>query len=381
MIDFLQANPYELPGKVRLQFTPTTGNYVRVWAIDAPTASKVKGQVEADTQTNRVQVFEGGTADTWEAELDKGGAYVFVLQEYQQGSASFTGGYDGDPRGGNTALTQVGAEVERTVYIGERLSMQLGTGSHGFANLVLYVWNDTIRQTTVALHGETTPAVLHISTATTDRLATRRRAETAALDATVQTSIAALIDLPVDLLLPNASTLVIQMVLLIKNHMTNEPGDYHTVGDGVNSVEIGNLPKANAAVYSTPEAFARAARVLSNRLRAHMENESDGAGDYHAEPDFANAIIASPPPPGSSRMPEVWASIADVYRAYEAHRLNDDVHDLADTDNALFPTLDPLLVVHRDFLLAMQPLAPAAPAVTNPGVTQAAQLGFELEPR
>jgi hypothetical protein len=376
MIDFLQANPYELPGNVRLQFTPTTGNYVRVWLLDAPTASKLKGEIAKDTQNNRVQAFEGGTADTWEVELDKGGAYVFVLQEYQQGSADFTGGYDGDPRGGFTAETKVGDEVERTVYIGERLSMQLGTGSHGFANLVLYVWDATIRQTTVALHGETTPAILHTSAATTDRLATRRRAETAALDATVQASIAALIDLPVANLVPNAETLVAEMVDKTVKHMTNEPQNYHAAGDGVNSVEVSNLPKTG---LSTPEAFARAARVLSNRLRAHMENESDGGAEYHGEPDFANVIIASPPPPGSSRMPEVWASIADVHRAYEAHRLS-GVHALADTDNNIETSLDPLLVVHRDFLLAMQPLSPAPPATTNPGVTAAAQLGFELEP-
>lgn len=367
-IVMLQDQPYQLPGpNIPIKFAPTVGDFVRVWVTAAPEGSKLEQLLAQDTQNERVEVFAGAAADTWTVELDEGGAYVFILQEYQKGG-TFRGGYEGDPSGYGTE-TKIGLEIPQTIYIGERMSMRLGTGSHGFADLVVYVWDGTIRQTTISLHDETTPAVLNPTT---------RRAHAAVYSSTVAASVAALIDLPTADLLPNVTALVAEMISEIPKHFENTSGVWHTSADIINSVEIEDLPTAP----TTPEGFARAARVLSLRLSRHMENETDGAErGRHAYPDFVNALIASPPPPGSSRLVDIWASVADVYRAYEAHRQLADVHAIADTVNRLTTTLDPLLVIHRDFLEAMLPLSPPAPAVANPGVTELAQLGFIPNPR
>jgi hypothetical protein len=94
-----QDQPYQLPGvDIPIKFVPTTGNFVRVWVTAAPKGSKLEGLLALDTQNARVQVWgdvakgEGGVTDTWHVELDKGGAYVFTLQEYQRGGAIFQGG-------------------------------------------------------------------------------------------------------------------------------------------------------------------------------------------------------------------------------------------------------------------------------------------------
>jgi hypothetical protein len=372
-----QDQPYQLPkADIPIKFTPTTGNFVRVWVTAAPKGSKLEGRLALDTQNARVQVWgdaakgEGGVSDTWHVELDKGGAYVFTLQEYQRGGSSFQGGYEGDPSG-YTTETKIGAEVSQSIYIGERMSMRLGTGSHGFADLIVYAWAGTIRQTTIALHEETTPAVLNPTT---------RRAEAAVYSSTVAASVAALIDLPTADLLPNIDALIDEMIDAIPDHFGNVGGVWHGalgVPDTINGTEIANLPRAP----TVPEGFARAAQVLRLRLSRHMENESDGSeSDRHTYPDFANALIAQSPPPGSSNPATIWAAIADVWRAYEAHRQLAAVHNVADTTNRLLTTLDPLLVIHRDFLEAMLPLSPTAPSIANPGVTDLAQLGFQPDP-
>jgi hypothetical protein len=365
----VQDQPYQLPGMIPIKFTPSAGNFVRVWVTAAPKDSKLEGLLAQDTQNNRVEVHAGATADIWTVELDKGGAYVFLFQEYQKGSTTFRGGYGGDPSAYSTE-TKVGVELSRTIYIGERVSMKLGTGAHGYADLVLYCWEGTIRQTTIALHGETTPAVLSPTSA---------RVEAAVYSSTVAASVAALIDLPVSSLLSKLTNMVAEMIADIPKHMNNTGGAWHTGpggGDSDNDTEIERLPTAPG----TPEGFARVARILNQRLSLHMQNGSDGGGGYHAYPDFANALIADPPPPGSSNMVNAWASIADVYRAYEAHRQDAAVHGTADTVNVLATTLDPLLVIHRDFLEAVLPLSPPAPVVSNPGVIDLAQLGFRPDP-
>jgi hypothetical protein len=354
---------YPLPGLVSIRFTPTTGNFVRVWATVAPQGSDYRRKLDSVSDVGRVVVFAGGITEVFWANLDVGGRYQFICQEYTHMASVFGGGYQRDPDSYPTE-TAVGAEVTTNIYIGERLTHRLGTGRYGFGDLVLWVWNDTVRFTSVQVHGETTPAVINPTTA---------RAEVAANSSAVETAALNLVDQTTTALMGNIQSLLADMRSEIPLHFNNNAGAYHAVGaDTENDSAIENIPLNP----STPEGYAFAARVIAQRLERHM---GDVDNDWHTTSDYINAML-TPIPATSADMPSVWAAVADIYRAYEAHRVTtSSIHALQDTTNNLTVTPGNLLILHRDFLDAMQDLQPTAPEEANPAATDLFQWGFNRE--
>jgi hypothetical protein len=357
------AQDYPIPGIVPVTFVAPppaaapVGDYVRVWVTSAPVGSTYRGYLDANTYIDRAMVFDGGVKATWDAVMDVGGKYTFTLQEYDFIATDFGGGYYRDPDSWPVETKQ-GAEFSESLYIGERLVHRLGAAEYGYADLILWVWNATIRKTTVQVHGETTPAIINPTTA---------RAEAAAYSSTVETTMETFVDQTAAALLTNIATMITEMVLDIPNHMNNNGGAYHVAPDNDNQTEIKNLPNDP----STPAGYATAARVLVQRLLDHM---SDRDNTWHTYPDYTNHLI-TPIPSSALDMPAIWAAIADVYRAYEAHR-SFAGHGANDVTNNLATALDTLLTLHRDFLAALRPLTPVTPATANPATTTLAQWGF-----
>jgi hypothetical protein len=355
---------YPLPGSVAIDVATTGGgDFARLWITDAPPDSALKKQL-TKSGAGRIELATVDNGKRYTLEADIGGGYVFAAQEYTKGASTYGGGYQGDPNS-YTTETKVGSESAVTVYVGERMTHRLGCATRGFATLVVYVFDGTIRETTAPVHGEATPSVVDPTTVA---------AKTAANDATLVASVAALVDVAASALMPNLGTLVNEMITDIPAHMNNTGGSFHTAPDTDNDTAIENLP----GTPGTPDSLAHSARVIMERLTLHQTNGVDNSDSHHDKtkgPDYENAIIA--PRPGSAAgMPAVLGAVADIYRAYEAHRQDSDYHQANDTTNTLATTFDPLLVIHRDFLEAFLPLSPTAPANLNPGAVRLGQYGF-----
>lgn len=374
---------YALPGDaVPLTATVSTAaNFVRLWCTDAPNGSALKDRLLKEN-VERVEIlppktqFPGGIfiGKPFEVQLDRGGRYTFVGQEYTIGATTTGGGYSNDPQG-YASLTAIGAEQTLYVYLGQRMTQRIGSSAYGLGSLLVHVWNNTIRETTVAIHGVASPAIINTTTP---------RALAAASASGVQTQLDAIKNAAVSVLAPNLQTLVAEMVSKIPDHFNNANAPIGTffhgtaIGganpDTVNGTEIQNL----STRCSTPTGMAKAAQILSGRLRLHMGNGPDGSTVYHEDADYTNALISDGG--GSDSDPAgAISAIADVYRAYEAHRADATSHALADTFNTLTTAPGPLLLLHKEFLAAMTGLSPAAAGGAQTATTVLSSYGFRLE--
>jgi hypothetical protein len=354
-----------LPGIVRVQLTTTVGNYARVWATSAPRGSSYAEQIaDAATDVARLEVITDAHGSHHELPLDVGGVYVFTAQEFTR--TDDDSGYPLDPRG-LPAETKNGAETTIYVRVANRLTQRIGSKEHGYATLLLYVQDDAILTTSRAVHGVDSPAIID---------PTSQRAEIAAQSTTVAASLAALKSASGTNLSSGLSALITEIKADLPGHFNDAA--VHAAADTTNDTDIENLPDDP----STPEGYAQAAAVIARRLSAHMSNiggSAVGAGGFHSDPDYTNAIIANTPPRGSQSMAEAWASIGDSVRAFNAHSLEGSpIHTVADT-RQIAASVNPLLTIHKDFLAAMQPLAPTVPANMNEAAVRMMQLGFTLE--
>lgn len=353
----------------------TDVNYVRLWVTDAPPGSRYRALLDqsgADRVPIGVDVgfFTTGRADLQDAgdagafdprkgvslELDVGGAYTFVGQEYVRGASSYGGGYAGSPDS-FVSETKVGSEQTLTVHAGTKLSSRVGVPEYGTAELVVWVWDDTIRPTTVAVHGEKTPAVVNA----------RGRAETAALSSTVIAALAALENKTASAVVGNLDTLAGEMKTDLVTHMASAV--FHSAADTTNDDEIRLL---NAAP-TTPAGHAQFISTVRNALDRHMRNLPTSITEVHkvsgnSTPDYANLLIAGAAP-NAADPTQILIAYADTFRAYEAHRASTAVHASADGSNVLSTALGELVTLHKTFLEAMRAMSPTAPTTTNEAET------------
>jgi len=367
------ATAYALPAEL-VEVTMTAGgasaNYARVWVTDAPEGSEYRKALDAATTATRVQVAEAfETDDNLQLKMEVGGAYTFQAQEYTKGAApAFGGGYDADPEGYATE-TKVGGEDTITLYVGQHLTSRVGAPGYGFATLNLWVWNATIRATNNTAHAAAgiTPSITGPS---------NDKAKTAAQAVTVATALAAMVDITAATALGSPNLVVAELAADIAAHMNNTGGTgSHGTVDSDNDTDLEHLPLT--PLPSTPVGYAISMSVIAPALRRHMQNQPGTAGQYHRDYDYTNLPVATVP--GSeSNMWTVMASVADTYRAYEAHRQDAVAHLAADGLNTITATLGPLLVLHRDFITAMTPAVPTVPTGMNPAVTTLVHTaGFE----
>lgn len=349
------------PVRVTLTLTESGTNFVRIWITDAPIGSEHRRKLD-EGSTTRIEVFAGAASDVWSFEGDRAGSYVFTAQEYTKGGLGFGGGYAGDRRADGRAPqqeTKVGAESLFSISLMQRLTMRLGAGENT-ATLALHVRGTTITATTIEAQGELTPAIVNPSSA---------RARTAAVSTDVVTALNALAETTGSDALGDLKTILNEMIDDFNAHRTQS--GVHSAND-TNNVVLAGFKNA-----STDAALIRSAAELVQKLDRHMRNDNAGAGTgtaaYHSAADHTNTLVTGPP---GSRA-QVIAALADVWRAYEAHRVQTGVHSSNDTTNTL-AALPKLLNLHRRFLEVVAAGTPSATAVDNAGaVTLMAGAGME----
>lgn len=326
------------------------GNYVRVWLTDAPSASKYKAEL-TDQQAPRLKQFEGGVADKWDFRPDVGGSYLFAIQEITRGT-TYGGGYKaapGYPGSGSYPGEVLVTESTATIRAGQRLEMPVGVGGDT-AKLGLYVWDATIRATTVGVHGEVTPALLNPSS---------DKARAAIAASTVVTALAALSGVAAATALGTLSTVANNIIDKFNAHRVQ--GGVHAANDTANVIS-GSFKNA-----SSPDALKKTIGEILKKLDRHMRNDDGngtGSTSYHTNADQTNTLIA--PPPGD--IAGCVVALADAWRAYEAHRVQGgSVHSSNDTTNTL-TALAALPDLHRAFLVQIQPASPTPPSTANSGV-------------
>lgn len=329
-----------------LSLTATAGNLVRVWCVDAPPGSKLRGELEA-TGATQVLVTAADAGREVPFTADKGGAYVFRVDELTKGASAYGGVYDTDPNKAPSETLLDSSEV--TLYFASPLTCALGVGQDT-AELLLYVRSEQIIATSLELHGVVSPVLRKTKTGL---------AKVAAESAAVRSAVRALVGSAASAGGDTAAWLN-SLLSAINLHLRQA---------GVHANEdLDNGVKEAFSNGTTTEAQKRVVAAIRKSLDGHMRNDDPsatppgtGTGDYHAgaggEVDWANALLSAAAPGDQL---SVLVSAADAYRAFEAHRLS-SVHDAPDTVNAAAAP-SPLLALHVAFVRQLATQSPSNPA-------------------
>lgn len=348
----------------------TAANFVRLWCVDAPVGSALKKRIDKSS-ASRVEISPpnapaaGGFSPgvVFDSQLEVGGRYTFVGQEYALGATTYGGGYSNAPDAFKTE-TLVGVEQTLVVDVGQRMSHRLGCSAYGTAQLLVYVWGGYIRETTMEIHRVVSPAIVNASTP---------RALSAASASGVLTQLALFTNIDVTTVATNLAVLVNELTNDLPLHFGNDMAGYHPAVDNDNDTEIDDLPLQ----LSTPNAVAKAAAVLYSRFRNHMSNGPTGADRYHR--NGAVYTLICDPTPSEADMAYTFAILADVVRCYETHRVDVSQHLVADVNHPIATALGPLLSLHRAFFSALASFSPTVAGGVQPGVAKLGSYGFKLE--
>lgn len=338
------------------------GNFVRLWCTAAPLGSQLRQQIDASS-SSREEIFSGDALPSSEPFLfkpDVPGKYTVVAQEYRRGATGYGGGYAGD-RNGFSSETKIGSETTSSLVFGQRLTMQLGV-SPDTATLVLYVWDDKVQATTFALHGERSPAIVSPSS---------DAAKNAAATLDTPTTMSAFVDQTATAILGSIDVVTVDMMNNFSAHFATT-GSVHAAADPYNGTST------SYAFPTSKKATLKTVAELLTGLQLHMATDQSrrtpfvssgqGTGSWHVVSgnvvaDNANILIATPP----TDMNGAYVAIADLWRAYEAHRQSTQVHTAADSANDL--SSPPMLMgLHVGFLILIQSSSPLPAETENPGV-------------
>lgn len=354
--------------QARVTFTPTTGNFVRVWCYDAPQGSSLRAELDDNDAPdlpleptpdnppkNRVRIdlraVPGGFE--WTFIPDKGGKFLVCIQEYNRGT-SFGGSYADDPAARREEV-EIGPLQLASVTVVQWVETKIGAVPDQ-ATLVLATHEDLIVGTNIETHGFRSPALVDPQTTA---------AESACAAPTVQSALSALAGMTAEAALGASAPVMTNLIDQFNDHLTQ--AGVHATDDVVHSIST------SLRNPGSPAGVERAVAEVQARLVAHMGNKdvSQVSEDaYHTESgDFV---------PGAGPI----NSVAALWRAYELHRVS-EVHAHEDTINALAP-LPPLLNLARLFIQAATEPAPEPedrPPVHSDGATLLVLgAGFREEP-
>jgi hypothetical protein len=374
-VTFTQFPTYPVPGKpVRLGFTATVGSYVKLFITDAPRDSEFYAKIQ-ETSANQLLVHSGDEADGFEFLPDVSGKYLFTVQDITKGASVYGGGYLHSPDGYKTETinsTQTGVTIEA----GTRCDMRCGYSGHEGV-IRFYIWEDTVRETNEETHGEATPAIVDT---------TSERVELAARSTNVVTALSNLIgQLDTTIIGTGAEAVFNDIRSNYADHIADvgAAGPFHANTDTDNGIDPS---------FANPDNPARLSQSVSEMLRVfsrHMQNDDPntapsrpGSGDYHQigganVTDYAHATTADQP---GSQADSVIA-LADLWWAYEAHRVSTAVHTAADTNNTLTALgVTSVWLVHQYLMTELAKTNPTAGATDNAGAIRvAAELGMTTE--
>jgi hypothetical protein len=349
----------------KLSFSATTGQRVRLFLTNAPVASKFKTQLN-ESSAGRVQIFQGDVGETHLFEADVPGAYTLLAQEIQV--PTFKGGFKGDTRGfldvgGGRGVEKILGEAETTIYMGDRVTVPLGTQPHT-ATLVMWVWGLHIVPTTVELHGEVSPDIIDPSTPI---------AKTAANSTAVRTTLAQLENQTAQLCALGGSdmaSILDEMINTLNAHFLNEPG-VHGAADTSN--EILDTWKSADSKGSVPDTVTKMLDSLTKHITTDAANSATvlsptfgrGTGSWHLgqRSDGRSKLLVQT----VSELQDSWVGMADIRRAYALHRTNTSLHNVPDA--TVMPTAPRLLAVHEAFLSVVASSEPPPAPDENPGAS------------
>lgn len=330
-------------------------NFVRVWVTAAPVGSEERKQLDAAGGTNRVEFYADLGDQAPKTFLPVvGGKYTFVAQEYTRASR---GGYERDPSGAG-AETKVGTEATLTLHVGQRVTQATGTDSNR-AEIVFWVWDDTVRRTFAAQHGEDSPRI------TAQNPSDRSRA--AMESSTVVAALTALIDQDVDDVIGDPAALISNFHTRWNAHVAS--ASFHGAADSDNALLQG------LATASSLEGLVSFVNKSLEVMRRHYTND-DGTG-----PDSAGYHDVSGKVHDWDNMPlftsvqdpsQAYVGFAELHRSYELHRADTGVHDSADT--TALSTLPLLMSIHEAFLQVLGDATTAAPPAQSDGVMKLIQV-------
>lgn len=340
--------------QIRLTFTADVGNFVRAWCTAAPAGSKLRGKLD-ENKSARVHVKDSDSGEAFDYTFDVAGAYQIAATELTKGAKPYGGGYQGAPDAERSE--SVIGETALTIYVAASIKSTIGHGQDT-ADLTLYVANDLIRETTLAVHGRATPAV---EKAKTDKAATAAEASA------VTTALAALIDTNASGALGDLSATATDIIDRFNAHIAS--GVFHNAGDvSDNKILVAFRNPVG------PEALKRSVSAILKALSAHIRNDSvttptgtgtrtwhlfgaDNRVDWQSMPLFES----------SATVADHVRALADAWRSFEAHRTS-AAHNTSDTTNTL-SALPLLIDVHRLFLTELASLSPNVPNTENPAKT------------
>ncbi len=333
---------------LRLTFDATTGNFVRVWCTAAPQGSKLRKKLD-ENKAARVHVFDCDSGKPTEFTLEAPGAYQLVATEFTKGAAPYGGGYQFAPNA-DQSETRIG-ETALTLYVATPLKSVLGIGADT-AELVLYVLNDTIRETTYSLHGVATPVIQKPKS---------QKAGIASADASLAAVVNSLIGEPASTAIGSLGQLATYFIDKYNFHVAST--GYHAAADADNSIP------ASFRNPTTEKSLRATVTLLLTSLASHIRNDSriavGGTGSVGTHViSFVRVVDWSSIPliEGSSTMADHVRALADFWRAYESHR-GSSVHLVPDPFN-LAP-LSKVLDAHRIFLASVASLNPTVPNTEN----------------
>lgn len=286
---------------------------------------------------------------------DVGGKFIFLGQEITRGASAAGGGYQDSP-GGVPSETIVG-ETTLELYVGQRITLPLGAGADT-CTLALWVWNDRIRATTIAVHGEISPALI-------DPTTSRMRA---AIEApAVLAALAALEGETAAVALGNLDAAFSDIVAKFNAHLAQ--AGVHAASDTNNDVAAG------AASVATNDTINEALASF----RRHFRNDAndtvtpaiigDGTANYHSG-YFSTPIVTSP-----RTQAERVLAVADLWRSFAAHRLS-SVHAALDTVNVP-NALAPIPALAAAILTELASVTPSSPAWQSTGAQGLLAIGFQ----
>lgn len=347
---------------------------MRLWVTEAPRDSELRKKLEQSTQS-RVEVHAGDSDKVFTTSFDRGGAYTFIVQEYQRGASDYGGGYDGDPDAAPSE-TKLGSETSQTVYVAQRVELPIGANADT-ATIVLWLVDDSVISTSIKVHGEATPAIQAQSPTP--------RAASAMEDPTVLTKLAALAG-------QTASTVTGSLASVISDYVATTgwnahvgtAGSVHTSADTDNAIPVGlaMAPSAESATSFVETALQCMILHFTNDGSRSAASGGTAVGrdseDYHAPSGKKNDQVNMPLVKAGGDVASNYIAVADLCRCYEAHRVSTVLHTTADTTNTL-AARPPLMQLHEAFLTALASTAPATPSGQSDGVMTMIQLAGATE--
>ena len=359
---------YPVPGRVRVTFVPSsTVNYVRIWSTVAPEGSEYRERLDASStvaSAARALVYEHYTKEIWQPFLTVGGRYTFKIQEYTRDTDE--GAFELDPRGAPQE-TKVGAEQTLTLYIGELITQKITTRDlDDSIEFVFYVFDDTIRETSLQVHGVKSPGYRR-STSERLRLASQNTSVVAKMDLLTGSTVTSAIG--------NLAPLIQELRTELNTHMLNS-GSYHTPADTENAAKVLGTP-----VNSTLQgAIFLGTLEIQAAFINHVSNVPDQTHETASgvkNSDYDSLPFMKPP----RSVADCTAALADLARCAARHYVTTAVHrGNTDATPALTATLGLLGDVHKAFFESIQ-LTASAPPPAQSGTWKALQHGFGLERR